>query len=93
MHGTCKAGSGGHVDKIALAVNASSIMTSVPITGSVSHPNGGRDSGVFFTLQVISDCCSGQDEIEFTATEGAELEGRGELDVRATEKSLNEKLV
>ena len=38
----------------------------MPTTGSVSHPNGGRDSCVFFNLRVILACCSGQDEIEFT---------------------------
>ena len=34
------------------------------MTGSVSHPNGGRDFCNFLTLRVISACCSGQDEIE-----------------------------
>jgi len=47
-------------------MNASSMITSAPIIGSVSHPNGGRDFCVFFNLRVISACCSGQDEIEFT---------------------------
>src|SRR5713226_4061291 len=47
------------------SMNASSIIASVPMTGSVSHPNGGSDFCNFFTLRVISVCCSGQDEIVF----------------------------
>ena len=35
------------------------------MTGSVSQPNGGSDFCNFFTLRVISVCCSGQAEIEF----------------------------
>ena len=38
--------------------------TSVPITGSVSTPNGGRDFCVFVDLRMISADCSGQDETE-----------------------------
>jgi len=49
------------------SINASSMITSVLITGSVSHPNGGKEFCVFFfNLRVISACCSGQDETEFT---------------------------
>jgi hypothetical protein len=47
------------------SMNDSSIITSAPMTGSVSQPNGGSDFCNFFTLRVISDCRSGQDEIEF----------------------------
>ena len=35
------------------------------MTGSVSQPNGGSDFCNFFTLRVISVCCSGQVDIEF----------------------------
>ena len=41
-------------------------ITSAPITGSVSHPNGGGDFCVFLSFRVISACCSSQDAIEFT---------------------------
>jgi len=42
------------------------MITCVPIKGSVSHPNGGRDLCFLFNLRVISVRCSGEDEIEFT---------------------------
>src|SRR5216683_7966180 len=41
------------------SMNASSMITSAPMIGSVSHLNGGRDFCVFLSLQVRLTCCSG----------------------------------
>jgi hypothetical protein len=45
-------------------MNASSIIAFAPMTDSVSQQNGGSNFCNFFISQVISVCCSGQDEAE-----------------------------
>ena len=43
------------------------MITSLPITGSVSYPNGGREFCIFFfNLHMILACCSSQDKMVFT---------------------------
>ena len=54
------------VNEITEHINEWFVETaSVPITCSVSHTKGGNDIWVFFSLRVMSACCSGQDDIEY----------------------------
>lgn len=77
------------------STNASSMISSFPITGSVSHPNAGSALCVFFSFLLISAFWAGQEDILFVSGVlncSVALRGASMREKPADEKSFHDKV-
>ena len=71
------------------------MISSLPTTGSVSHPNAGSALCVFFSFLLISAFCAGQDEILFVSGVlncSVALSGASMRENPADEKSFHDRV-